>query len=89
MKYAKLGNSSLKVSPICLGAMTFGNQTSTNVAAKIINTARDAGVNFIDTAESYTKGERKRILSKLTQRDRHDWVIATKLGGKAGGQLSS
>ena len=83
MKYAKLGNSGLKVSPICLGAMIFGNQTSTNVAAKIINTARDAGVNFIDTAESYTKGERKRILSKLTQLDRHDRVIATELGGKA------
>lgn len=83
MKYAQLGNSGLKVSPICLGAMTFGNQTSANVAAKIVNTARDAGVNFIDTAESYTKGESERILSKLTRRDRHDWVIATKLGSKA------
>lgn len=83
MKYVGLGSSGLKVSPICLGAMTFGDQTSAAVAAKMVASARDAGINFVDTAESYVGGESERILSKLIRKDRHDWVIATKLGSKA------
>ena len=83
MKYAQLGTSGLKVSPICLGAMTFGKQTSAAVAAKIVGKARDAGINFIDTAESYNGGASETVLSKLIKRNRHDWVIATKLGSKA------
>lgn len=86
MNYSSLGNSGLKVSPICLGAMTFGKQTSAAVAAKIVGAARDAGVNFIDTAESYVGGESERVLSKLIRRDRHKWVIATKLGSKQVGE---
>ncbi len=83
MKYVGLGSCGLKVSPICLGAMTFGNQTSAAVAAKMVAAARDAGINFIDTAESYVDGESERILGKLIRKDRHDWVVATKLGSKA------
>ncbi len=83
MKYVGLGTSGLKVSPICLGAMTFGKQTSAAVAAKMVASARDAGINFIDTAESYVMGESEKILGKLIRKDRADWVIATKLGSKA------
>ncbi|WNK00855.1 aldo/keto reductase [Thalassospiraceae bacterium LMO-JJ14] len=85
MKYAGLGTSGLKVSPICLGAMTFGKQTSPQVAAKMVGLARDAGVNFIDTAESYVMGESEKIVGKLIKKDRSDWVVATKLGSKAVG----
>ncbi len=85
MKYVKLGASGLKVSPICLGAMTFGNQTSADVAAKMVNHARDTGVNFIDTAESYVMGKSEEIVGKLIKKDRADWVVATKLGSKAVG----
>ena len=83
MKYVGLGTSGLKVSPVCLGAMTFGKQTSPQVAAKMVATARDAGVNFIDTAESYVMGESEKIVGKLIKKDRPDWVVATKLGSKA------
>jgi len=62
MKYVGLGTSGLKVSPICLGAMTFGKQTSAAVAAKMVHVARDAGINFIDTAESYVMGESEKIV---------------------------
>lgn len=86
MKYASLGKSGLKVSPICLGAMTFGKQTSPAVAAKMLAAAKDAGVNFIDTAESYVMGESERIVGKLIKRDRRDWIVATKLGSKQVGK---
>jgi aryl-alcohol dehydrogenase (NADP+) len=85
MKYIRLGTSGLKVSPICLGAMTFGKQTSADVAAKMVNLARDKGVNFIDTAESYVMGRSEEIVGKLIRKDRDDWVVATKLGSKAVG----
>ncbi len=85
MKYNRLGTSGLKVSPICLGAMTFGKETSADVAAKMVNHARDTGINFIDTAESYVMGESEKIVGKLIKKDRHDWVVATKLGSKAVG----
>jgi aryl-alcohol dehydrogenase (NADP+) len=71
------------VSPICLGAMTFGKETSAPVAQKIVGKARDAGVNFIDTAESYVMGESEKIVGKLIKKDRPDWIVATKLGSKA------
>ena len=48
MEYRRLGNSGLKVSPICLGAMMFGDQTTEAVAARIVESAFDAGINFID-----------------------------------------
>ncbi len=83
MHYVPLGASGLKVSPLCLGAMTFGKQTDATTAGKIVAHARDHGVNFIDTAESYNGGASETVLSKLIKKDRHDWIIATKLGSKA------
>jgi aryl-alcohol dehydrogenase-like predicted oxidoreductase len=85
MQYNRLGNSGLKVSPICLGAMTFGKQTSEAVATKIVSFARDNGINFIDTAESYTGGASERTVGKLIKKNRADWVLATKLGSKVMG----
>jgi aryl-alcohol dehydrogenase-like predicted oxidoreductase len=85
MKHVGLGTSGLKVSQICLGAMTFGKETTPAVADKIVGTARDAGVNFIDTAESYVMGESEKVVGKLIKKDRSDWVVATKLGSKAVG----
>ena len=84
MEYKRLGESGLKVSQICLGTMMFGGRTSAGVAAKIFSSAREAGVNFIDTADIYNKGESERITGKLIRRDRDDWVVATKLGNPMG-----
>ncbi|MDD9875925.1 MAG: aldo/keto reductase [Magnetovibrio sp.] len=82
MDYVRLGQSGLKVSPICLGVMSFGDRTSDAAAARIVGSARDAGVNFIDTAESYAMGRSEQVLGKLIRRDRADWVLASKLGSK-------
>ena len=84
MEYRHLGASGLKVSPICLGSMMFGGRTGEAASGKIIATARDAGINFIDTANRYVMGESERIVGKFTRRNRDDWVIATKVFGAMG-----
>jgi aryl-alcohol dehydrogenase-like predicted oxidoreductase len=84
MKYRALGASGLKVSPICLGTMQFGSNTDEAEAARIVGSARDAGINFVDTAVSYAGGKGETMLGGLLASDRDWWVIATKVGSKTG-----
>ena len=84
MDYRQIGNSGLKASEICLGAMNFGDSTDATAAGKIINAARDGGVNFIDTADAYAGGRAETIVGKLIKKDRADWILATKVGQAAG-----
>ncbi|MFO1303434.1 MAG: aldo/keto reductase [Burkholderiales bacterium] len=79
MDYLRLGDSGLTVSPICLGAMMFGDRTDQATSASIIDKARDAGVNFIDTADVYTKGASERIVGAAIKAHRRDWILATKV----------
>jgi aryl-alcohol dehydrogenase-like predicted oxidoreductase len=87
-EYVTLGNSGLRVSPFCLGAMTFGEDwgwgSSVPESETIIATFLDRGGNFIDTANVYTKGHSEKIIGDFigrnrTRRDRT--VIATKFFG--------
>jgi aryl-alcohol dehydrogenase-like predicted oxidoreductase len=80
MQYRRLGKSNLKVSVLCLGTMMFGDQTDIAEAEKIVATARDHGVNFIDTADVYSKGRSEEMVGKLIKENRADWILATKLG---------
>jgi aryl-alcohol dehydrogenase-like predicted oxidoreductase len=80
MPYRRLGRSNLQVSALCLGTMMFGDQTGRDEAAGILADARAQGVNFIDTADVYAKGASEAMLGELLQGQRHDWVLATKLG---------
>ena len=82
MHYRTLGKSNLQVSALCLGTMMFGDQTGQNEAAAIVADARAHGVNYIDTADVYTKGASETMLGNLLKGQRHDWVLATKLGNK-------
>ena len=84
MEYRKLGASGIKVSPICLGTMMFGDRTDATEASRILDSARAAGVNFIDTADAYAKGESERLVGKLLADDRDKWVVATKVGNAMG-----
>jgi aryl-alcohol dehydrogenase-like predicted oxidoreductase len=79
MEYRRLGNSGLKVSTLCLGAMMFGDRTTEEVAARIADSALDAGVNFIDTADSYAKGASEAMVGNLIAKRRDQWVLATKV----------
>ena len=84
MDYRFLGKSGLKVSPICLGTMMFGDRTDAAEAGRIVASARDAGVNFVDTADVYAKGESEKITGKLIASDRDRWVLATKVANPMG-----
>ncbi|WP_019700332.1 aldo/keto reductase [Paracidovorax oryzae] len=82
MQYRRLGRSNLQVSALCLGTMMFGDQTGREDAAAIVADARGRGVNFIDTADVYTKGASESMLGDLLAGQRHEWVLATKLGNR-------
>ena len=84
MEYRKLGTSGVKVSRLCLGAMMFGGQTDEATARRIIDKARDAGINFIDTADGYNAGESEAVVGRAIKAGRDHWVLATKLGNPAG-----
>jgi aryl-alcohol dehydrogenase-like predicted oxidoreductase len=84
MDYRPLGRSGLKVSPLCLGAMMFGDRTDAAESARIVAHAREAGINFIDTADVYAKGASERIVGDLVRPYRDHWVLATKVGNPTG-----
>ena len=84
MHYRNLGRSGLRVSPLCLGTMNFGGPTDEPTAASIIARAKEAGVNFIDTADAYTGGRSEQIVGRAIAADRDHWVLATKLANPGG-----
>jgi len=84
MEYRSLGHTGLKVSPLCLGTMTFGGATEEATAARMVGMARDVGINFIDTADAYTDGASEEITGRLVAGDRDRWVLATKVANPMG-----
>jgi aryl-alcohol dehydrogenase-like predicted oxidoreductase len=87
MEHRTLGATGVKVSPLCLGAMMFGdwgNQDHDD-SVRIIHRALDAGINFIDTADVYSRGESEEIVAKALAGGRRDHVVlATKVHGTMG-----
>ncbi|MEO8751479.1 MAG: aldo/keto reductase [Casimicrobiaceae bacterium] len=79
MEYQRLGSSGLEVSPICLGTMMFGDRTDAAASQRIIDSARESGVNFIDTADVYTRGASERIVGPAIKAHRRHWILATKV----------
>jgi len=84
MQYRKLGRSGLKVSPICLGTMMFGGPTDEATSTRIVAKAREAGINFIDTADAYNKGASEQVVGRAIANNRPNWVLATKLANRMG-----
>ncbi len=81
MQYRTLGRTGIKVSPYALGAMMFGaiGNSDHDDSVRIIHKALDAGINFIDTADAYSRGESEEIVGKALKGRRDDVVLATKL----------
>lgn len=84
MPYRNLGHSGLKVSEISLGTMMFGGPTELAEAQRIADHAREAGVNFIDTANTYNKGKSEEAVGAILKGRRNHWVLATKLAQPMG-----
>jgi len=80
MTYRVLGRSGLQVSPLALGSMMFGGQTDAATSQRIIHTAFEQGINFIDTADVYNAGRAEEIVGQALAGRRDDWVLASKVG---------
>lgn len=80
MDYRSMGKTGLKVSELCLGAMTFGRESTEEISIAMLNRFVEAGGNFIDTADVYAQGISEEILGRwLGGQRRDDFVIATKV----------
>jgi aryl-alcohol dehydrogenase-like predicted oxidoreductase len=87
-----LGNTGVRVSELCFGAMTFGGkgrwtgigQVQQKEANELVGMALDAGINFFDTADVYSEGRSEEILGKALGSRRQDVVLATKVRGRTG-----
>jgi aryl-alcohol dehydrogenase-like predicted oxidoreductase len=84
MEYRSLGRTGVQVSALCLGGMLFGEQTDEAEALTIMDRAVDAGLNFVDTANIYTRGRSEEIIGRALRRDgrRARVVLATKVHGR-------
>lgn len=86
MDYRRLGRSGLQVSTLVLGTMNFGNPTELDEACRMVDAAIDAGINLIDCADIYNKGEAERILGKALKRNgrRHHILLTSKCFNRIG-----
>ena len=89
MNYQLLGRSGLRVSDLCLGTMTFGDDwgwgAEKDQARKIYDAFREAGGNFIDTANIYTNGSSEKLVGEFIAGHREEVVVATKYSNAASG----
>lgn len=93
MEYRYIGRSGLRVSPICMGTMSFGSWSDEKESFRILDKAYERGINFYDTAEVYpvppraeTAGDTETIFGKwIKQKNRDSLIIATKVAGAASG----
>ncbi|WP_420631163.1 aldo/keto reductase [Candidatus Leptofilum sp.] len=81
MEYRRLGRSGVKIAPLCLGTDNFANPTPEDEAKVMVNRAIEAGINLIDSSNSYAQGESERIIGRALQENgrRHQVLIATKV----------
>jgi aryl-alcohol dehydrogenase-like predicted oxidoreductase len=84
MDYRSLGRTGVQVSALCLAGMLFGEQTDEAEALTLIDRALDAGLNFVDTANIYSRGRSEEIIGRAFRRDgrRARVVLATKVHGR-------
>ena len=86
MEYRPLGRTGVKVSAYCLGAMMFGDwgNTDEDECIRMVHAALDGGINFVDTADVYSKGRSEEVVGKALQGKREQVVLATKVHGPMG-----
>jgi aryl-alcohol dehydrogenase-like predicted oxidoreductase len=84
MEYRSLGRTGVQVSELCLGCMNFGGRTEPEDSYAIIDRALDAGINFLDTANVYSRGRSEEVVGEALKRNgqRDQIVLATKVHGR-------
>lgn len=85
MDYRLLGRTGVRVSPLCLGTLNFGGGTDEAAAIRMVHASLDAGLNLVDTADTYRSGDAERIVGKALAGRRDKVVLATKVGWRTGG----
>jgi aryl-alcohol dehydrogenase-like predicted oxidoreductase len=84
MRYRRLGGSGLKVSVVGLGTNNFGRRMDEAASVRVLHSALDCGINFIDTADVYGSGASEEFIGRGLRRRRGDAIIATKFGMSMG-----
>ena len=79
VEYRRLGDTGLMVSELCLGCMTFGQEADEETSKEIVGRFLEAGGNFVDTADVYSKGVSEEITGRAIREVRDDVVLATKV----------
>lgn len=88
MKYVYLGKTGIQVSEICLGTMTFGNESDEATSHAIMDRARDQGINFFDSAHNYNRGLTEEIVGRWIEPHRDKIVLTSKVYFPWGGGLN-
>src|SRR3954452_6353333 len=90
IEHRPLGRTGVQVSPLCLGAMMFGawGEPDHDASIRVIHAALDAGLNFVDTADVYSRGESEEIVGEALKGRRDDVVLATKVHGTMGDDVN-
>ncbi len=89
MKYKQMGRSGVSVSELCFGTMSFGGDADEAAAGAMYKACREAGINFFDTANEYSKGKSEEILGRLMKGHRNDLVISTKVFNPIGEDVNA
>ncbi len=89
MKTRPLGRTGVQVSELCLGTMAFGGDADAAEAGRMFRAARDACINFLDTADQYNAGRSEEILGELIRGSRDELVIATKCFNPTGNDVNA
>jgi aryl-alcohol dehydrogenase-like predicted oxidoreductase len=89
MKTNLLGRTGISVSQLCFGTMSFGGDADEAMSASMYKAVRDAGINFFDTANEYSKGKSEEILGRLIKGHRDDLVVTTKCFNATGPDINA
>jgi len=89
MKYKQLGQTGVLVSELCFGTMSFGGDANEEESERMFTRCRDAGINFFDCADVYSKGVAETILGKLIKGNRDELVITSKCFGAMGDDVNA
>ena len=89
MKFKTLGRTGVSVSQLCMGTMSFGGDADAAASSALYQACRDAGINFFDTANVYSKGRSEEILGGLIKGHRNELVLTTKCFGVMGDDINA